>query len=207
MKNKLHLMALGVVLGMMGLILFYSFADSSDHSQYIKKIKQQRLEKDRWMLSKESPLSDSAKKGFKTLSYFDPDFSYRIEAELERFEVDSTLTLRTSTAEEQTYRRYGKAVFVKDGKKVSLTLLQPTMGMKLIPRLFVPFVDQSSGEESYEGGRYLETEMPDGNTLILDFNQAYNPYCTYNKTFSCPIPPRENFLPIRILAGERTFKF
>ncbi|MCB0475507.1 MAG: DUF1684 domain-containing protein, partial [Flavobacteriaceae bacterium] len=72
--------------------------------------------------------------------------------------------------------------------------------------IFIPFTDLSSGNESYGGGRYIDLEIPRGDTLVIDFNKAYNPYCAYNHKYSCPIPPRENSLPVAIHAGVKAFK-
>ena len=67
--------------------------------------------------------------------------------------------------------------------------------------LFLPFTDLSNDEESYAGGRFIDLEIPEGNEIAIDFNRAYNPYCAYNDKYSCPIPPKENFLNMKILGG------
>jgi uncharacterized protein len=72
-----------------------------------------------------------------------------------------------------------------------------------LPGLFVPFLDATSGKETYGAGRYLDLEPEDDSTYILDFNLAYHPSCVYDVRFSCPLTPAENRLPIRIEAGER----
>ncbi|MDQ3048969.1 MAG: DUF1684 domain-containing protein, partial [Bacteroidota bacterium] len=54
---------------------------------------------------------------------------------------------------------------------------------------------------SYGGGRYMDLRIPKGKTITLDFNQAYNPYCAYSTGYSCPIPPKENFLDLKVEAG------
>ena len=69
--------------------------------------------------------------------------------------------------------------------------------------LFVPFLDATSGRETYGAGRYLDLEPEDDGTYALDFNLAYHPYCVYAESYSCPLTPAENRLPIRIEAGER----
>jgi uncharacterized protein len=69
--------------------------------------------------------------------------------------------------------------------------------------LFVPFVDATSGVETYGAGRYLDLEREDDGTYTLDFNLAYHPSCVYDAKFSCPLTPSENRLPVRIDAGER----
>jgi len=68
--------------------------------------------------------------------------------------------------------------------------------------LFVPFTDQTSGEETYGGGRYLVLDIPNGDELDIDFNMAFNPFCVYNPEHSCPIPPSENHLSVKIPVGE-----
>lgn len=72
--------------------------------------------------------------------------------------------------------------------------------------MFVPFKDLTNKTETYSGGRYLSIWKPKGEKIILDFNMAYNPSCAYGSgRFSCPIPPKENFLSVEILAGEKKF--
>ena len=71
--------------------------------------------------------------------------------------------------------------------------------------LFIPFNDLTNGNETYDGGRYLDLKTTSESTIVIDFNKAYNPYCAYNDKYSCPIPPRENDLPIEIKAGILTF--
>ena len=67
--------------------------------------------------------------------------------------------------------------------------------------LFLHFTDKTNGSETYGGGRFLDLRIPEGNTLVLDFNKAYNPYCAYNNGYSCPIPPKENKLKVAVRAG------
>ena len=69
--------------------------------------------------------------------------------------------------------------------------------------LFVPFLDATSGTETYGAGRYLDLEPEEDGTYVLDFNLAYHPSCVYDPKYSCPLTPAENRLPIRIEAGER----
>jgi hypothetical protein len=73
--------------------------------------------------------------------------------------------------------------------------------------LFIGFTDMTSAAETYGAGRYIDCVTGDirGNTMLLDFNKAYNPYCAYAAGYNCPIPPRENDLPVAILAGEKNY--
>jgi uncharacterized protein (DUF1684 family) len=72
--------------------------------------------------------------------------------------------------------------------------------------LFLPFLDETNGNGTYSGGRYIDLSIPDGDTIIIDFNKAYNPYCAYNKKYSCPIVPRVNQLNTAVNAGVKEFK-
>ena len=72
--------------------------------------------------------------------------------------------------------------------------------------LFLPYTDLTSGDGSYGGGKYLDLKTPEGNTIIIDFNKAYNPYCAYSHRYSCPVPPEENDLLVRIEAGVRVYE-
>jgi len=74
--------------------------------------------------------------------------------------------------------------------------------------LFLPFKDATNGDSTYGGGRYIDIRMSEinNNTLTIDFNKAYNPYCAYSDGFNCPVPPLENHLEVALEAGERKFK-
>jgi uncharacterized protein (DUF1684 family) len=67
--------------------------------------------------------------------------------------------------------------------------------------LFLPFTDLTNGNETYGSGRYIDLRIPERETIIIDFNKAYNPYCAYNYGYACPIPPKENKLKVEIRAG------
>jgi uncharacterized protein (DUF1684 family) len=70
--------------------------------------------------------------------------------------------------------------------------------------VFLPFTDLTSNYETYGGGRYLDLEVTDSNTMIIDFNLCYHPYCAYSHNgWSCPIPPKENFVNAKIKAGVK----
>ena len=77
------------------------------------------------------------------------------------------------------------------------------MDGKIAEALFVPFLDATTGTETYGAGRYLDLETDDDGTWTLDFNLAYHPSCVYDPRFSCPLTPPENRLGLRVEAGER----
>ena len=110
--------------------------------------------------------------------------------------------MMTSTGTLQKYQRYGQFKFQVDGKEHTLQVYRDLEH----GHFFLPFIDATAGRETYETGRYLEIEgLPNGKNLV-DFNYAYNPYCAYNDSWTCPIPPRENHLKARIEAGEKKYK-
>ncbi len=157
-----------------------------------------------------TPLSVDQLKDFNGLSYFPVDYKYHTKATLVKEPTQEKQLLQTSTDRQPEYIKYGKVHFIIDTFNLTLTVYQnpPEKQIKKEDRtLFVPFKDETSGKECYGGGRYIEFEIPeDGNTVFLDFNKAYNPYCAYNHRYSCVIPPPENWLPVRIEAGEKKFE-
>ena len=115
----------------------------------------------------------------------------------------------TTTERLPEYVKYGEAHFKINGKQLKLNLYKSTKPYSepgYEDYLFLPFTDLTSGDGSYGGGRFLDARIPEGNTILLDFNKAYNPYCAYNSMYSCPIPPKENDLDIRIEAGVKDYK-
>ena len=150
-----------------------------------------------------SPLLPEQRASFDGLSYFPENQALRIRASLETDGVDrdERIVMQTTTGDEQEYRRAGVVRFEVDGEATSVSLF----GSSDVEGLFLPFRDATSGRETYGAGRYLDVEPPGGDGIVsLDLNLAYNPNCAYNPAWSCPIPPRENWLAVPIRAGERT---
>ena len=158
---------------------------------------------------KTTPLSQKDFKKFSSLDFFAIDSIYRIKAIFVRTPDAIPFEMSTTTDRKSIEVKYGEARFNLNGKQLTLSIYQ---NAELIQKpqyknyLFLPFMDKTNGNESYGGGRYLDLEIPSGDTIILDFNKAYNPYCAYNFKYSCPIPPLENHLKIVIKAGVKTFK-
>ncbi|MDO9274792.1 MAG: DUF1684 domain-containing protein [Lutibacter sp.] len=158
-----------------------------------------------------SPLSEKDLKTFKALEFFDIDEKYNIEADFELTPNTPIFEMPTTTDRLPLYRKYGIARFTLDGKKMELAIYQNQQLMTTVEyaeHLFLPFNDTTNGTLTYGGGRYIDLEIPaEGSKKIrIDFNKAYNPYCAYNHTFSCPIPPSENNLPVAIPVGVRAYK-
>ncbi len=147
----------------------------------------------------DSPLTDAQRKAFTGLKYFDLDPAFRFEATLERPRSSEYEDIQTSDGQIQHLPRAGTLRFSLAGKDVALAAYDQGH------ELFIPFRDATSGEETYGAGRYVEAHPQGHDRYEIDFSTAYNPYCAYNEDWSCPLPPRENWLDVPIRAGERSF--
>lgn len=156
-----------------------------------------------------TPLSDKDLENFEGLDFFPLEKDYVVKATFKKTAKKSIISFPTSDPEvEKIYIKYGEAHFNLKGKEYSLSLYEPEGGYDdpdYKDYLFVPFTDLTNGDKTYGAGRYLDLKKPKGNTVTLDFNQAYNPYCAYASGYSCPIPPKENNLKVSIEAGVKDY--
>lgn len=141
---------------------------------------------------------------FTGLEFYPLDSKYIVEAKFIRTPDEKPFLMPTTTERLPEYVKVGEAHFVLQNTDVVLNLYKPTEIEE--DYLFLPFTDLTSGDGSYGGGRYLDFKTPEDDVLIIDFNKAYNPYCAYNPKYSCPIPPEENDILIRIEAGVKDFQ-
>jgi len=167
-----------------------------------------RAEVDRFMSHHpQSPLSEEHLENFTGLSYFAENPAFVFTVTVTRLAEDEPLLeMETSTGEMRLYRRWGTFGFTVEGQDASLTIYSDPHGYDF----FLPFRDATNGRSTYGAGRYLDNNRPGLNqlsddTFEVDFNYAYNPYCAYNTAYSCPLPPRENWLEVPIQAGEKSF--
>ena len=156
-----------------------------------------------------SPLTKEDLAVFKELSFFAPNPKFLVKAKLKLTPKSEPFQMKTSKTKVVSYRQYGVFHFKINGKRFSLCAYQKAEIIttdEYANYLFIPFTDLTNGKESYIGGRYLDCAIKADNKYYLDFNKAYNPYCAYNNKYSCPIPPSENALNIRIEAGVMNYK-
>lgn len=156
-----------------------------------------------------SPLPQEEIKNFKGLAYYFFDYAYVVKAKFEPTPDEKPFLMPTTTDRLPQYVKYGILHFEIEGQSLALSVyknidLSKKAGYENY--FFIPFNDSTNGFETYGGGRYMDIQGPLGDTVILDFNRAYNPYCAYNSRYSCPIPPPENRLHIRIEAGVLEWK-
>jgi uncharacterized protein (DUF1684 family) len=161
-----------------------------------------RAEKDRFMRSAESPVPAEQRRDFPPLEYFAIDPGYSVPASLAVAPGTDILELSTSGGLRRKMRKIGTLQFTLKDQPLTLTAFVDA-GTNDVRRLFVPFGDLTNGSETYPGGRYLDLERTGTGFYEVDFNRAYNPYCVYNVSYDCPVPPPENRLSIAVRAGER----
>lgn len=170
------------------------------------RIEKDRNEKDGYFKSAESPLNDSLKALFHGLEYFPFDPAFVFKVKLRRYDEPRELDMITSKGKLKHYVEYGYFEFSLNGTQ-RLNVYRPKPALEGHPDyLFIPFKDATTGKESYPAGRYMELTLNTSDEYLLDFNTAYNPWCAYNhERYNCPYPPKENFLPVAVSAGEKKF--
>lgn len=199
---KVMAISAAVVLAFM---FYFHNQSEDDKKKYVEIIEEKRSESDQFMrTSSSSPFNDSLRDSYHGLNHFEPNLKYRVQALIIPIEVKDQLIIPTSDGLKQRYQKFAYAEFKLDGERHRLLLLKPVgFGEKDV--IFTAFADATSGESTYGGGRYLDLTFKKAKQITIDFNLAYNPYCAYNPTFSCPLPPKENTLSIPILAGEKNY--
>ena len=188
-------------------LLFFTISSAQEKKNETSQEFQDNLNKE-YANKTESPLTEDDFKVFKTLDFYPINEKFIVEAKFVRTKKEKVFEMKTSTTRLPKYKKYGELFFTIDGKIFKLNVYQnidlsKKEGYK--DYLFLPFSDLTCGKESYLGGRYIDMRFPKSETVIIDFNKAYNPYCAYNHKYSCPIVPLENDLQIEILAGVKKF--
>jgi uncharacterized protein len=141
--------------------------------------------------------------------FYTIDSTYKINAAFERILDTTGFTMKTSAGTTQHYFKYGRASFTLHGTDHQLFIYQSKALRYTSYKdyLFIPFTDLTTGDQTYGSGRYIDLLIPDikVNHVLIDFNKAYNPYCAYAAGYHCPLPPKENYLPIEVKAGEKVY--
>jgi uncharacterized protein len=188
--------------------------DAHDHEHhhhdgphdYVGAIQEYRAQKDAFFKSAPgSPIPLEERDGFTGLPYYPVDVDLVFEGlPLQPYSGSepTNFQIPTSDGRLRPARRAGTLTFEAGGEPRRLTAYELD-GAHHDGRVFVPFLDATSGAETYGAGRYLDLDPDEDGTYAIDFNLAYHPSCVYAPQFSCPLTPAENRLPIRIEAGER----
>ena len=201
MKNYIYLI--------ITLLLFNSCKEKEN--KYIAQSKKSQYELNVHYANKEtSPLTEKDFISFSTLDFYKIDTSFVIKSSFKRTPKAIPFDMLTTTSRLAKYVQYGVLTFDYKNNSHSLAVYQTAdpKSKEEQEDLFIPFTDNSNGKTSYAGGRYLDikvNELKDIDNVHLNFNKNYNPYCAYNKKYSCPIPPKDNHLNFEVNAGVKKF--
>lgn len=175
-------------------------------TNYEQEVTQDRVQRDMEMREDESVLASDRRDSFRGLDYFEVDPAYRFVVPFQEEETPDTIMLAENTGRTREQVQVGSVAVPLPSGDATLAVFQ---GESDDPRgrLWIPFADATNGDDTYEAGRYVDLRTTDGDSIIVDFNRAYNPTCVYNPDYACPFPPPENRLEAPIPAGEKMPKF
>ena len=185
------------------ILIWLSFSGEGDEA-YLQQVQDTIDDRVKYLRTSESSPFQQFNEPFKEPNYFPINPSYRVNATVERIQKRNIVTLPNSNSGVETYEEFAWLNFTLNGQREKLLVLRPA-GFGALKVLFLAFTDETSADETYGGGRYLDIEIGKSDKVVLDFNLAYNPYCAYTDEYSCALPPRENQLSVAVKAGEKNF--
>lgn len=195
------------------LLIILMLLSSCDFDRKRKIVGESKFQKElnaKFKDASKSPLTKKGLKNFKGLDFFPVDNKYKVIAKLTKTPDAPVFKFPTTTDRIASYKKYGIVSFTIDEKKLELDIYKedPIREIEYKDHLFLPFLDKTNGKTSYAGGRFIDIVLTNqkSDTIEIDFNTAYNPYCAYSDRYSCPITPRDNYLDIEIKAGVMKYK-
>lgn len=183
-------------------VVFVMTQTSNSADEYIQEMNKFWEDRNEFFRTSEASPFIQKNQPFEKLSYFDPNPDYKVNGKLTRFTKRETLVLGNSDGTTTTYLKFAKVEFKLNNKPCTLLVLK---ALGFGNQYLLAFGDNTSGDTTYGGGRYLDVVVGKSDQLTLDFNKAYNPYCAYFEDFTCPLPPIENLLDVTIEAGEKNY--
>jgi len=210
-KDKLYFWRIKIIMNriLIILVVLFTMSCTQDKRPILGETDYQKKQNAKFKDATTSPLTKKDRKEFEGLGFFNFDSTFVITAQLKRTPETEFFNMKTTTERLSKERVFGVLKLSINDEAYSLNVYQGEENMQtegLEDYLFLPFLDDTNGEESYGGGRYIDLRIPERDIIIIDFNRAYNPYCVYNEKFSCPIVPLDNYLPIEIKAGVKAYK-
>jgi uncharacterized protein len=140
---------------------------------------------------------------FTGLKWYPVKPEYRVSAEYQPYQTAKTMQIPNILGDVDTMVSPGTAAFTMDGQRMQMVAISDPDRPK---ELWFIFRDQTTGTETDPAARFLYTSLPEDGKVTLDFNRAQNPPCAYNAFATCPLPPAENRMPVRVEAGERMYE-
>ena len=200
--NQIILLVVGIVVIS---AVAYMFTAAESPEAYIEKIEKERERQFKYLrFNVESPLTEDQKRNLQTLTFYEINPEYKVKARLIPIENKKVRQVPMTDGSTERYIEHSYAEFELGGKTNKLLLLQ-SVSESDMRNFFLAFADETSGRDTYGGGRYLNVRQDGKNSITIDFNLAYNPYCAYNPDYACPLPTKENLLTIAIEAGEKNY--
>lgn len=194
---------------LLSMVIIFSFSCSEEKRyQDVNLTEYQRQINNYFKDASVSPLKPKDLKNFQGLDFFEFDSIYVVKAKIEETKESLPFKMKTTTDIPADVRKYADLFFQITDKEFELSVYENLEyeGVEEYENyLFLPFLDETNENETYGGGRYLDLFLNGTDSIIIDFNKAYNPKCVYDENFSCPIVPRKNFLNTRIEAGVKNF--
>lgn len=187
------------------LLLVSTVCFAQDHQTIIAKYRQGYVND--FLTDANSPLT---KADLQYLRFYDADSTYRVTAKAELLANETSFAMPVFAGTAKQYVRFAIIKFKLKDTPMQLTVYRNIAlanTAQYASYLFLPFTDGTNGTETYGGGRYIDLNTADfeNGEVVIDFNKAYNPYCAFSGRYSCPKPPDENHLLVKIEAGEKQY--
>ncbi|WP_192348287.1 DUF1684 domain-containing protein [Algoriphagus sp. Y33] len=203
MKNNTIILLIVSVVVLAAVV--YTLTGAESPEDYIERIEKEREKQFKFLRFEfDSPLTEEQKLNFAKLNFYPIDPTYKVKARLLPIEERKVREVPLTDGSKEKYIEHSWAEFELSGKTEKLLLLQ-AINEPDKRNFFLAFADKTSAGETYGGGRYINARQDGKNSITLDFNMAYNPYCAYNPDYACPLPPKENLLEIPIPVGEKNY--
>jgi uncharacterized protein (DUF1684 family) len=192
-----------ILIPILAILIYVSLPESQpapaqSTADSLASVDSRKAKDENFRTAEDSPIANKAQ--FLGLHYYPYNAAWSINFDVTRAAKAEKIALKMTDGSLDSLIAFGKISATIQGKLISLVVYQHDSG-----DFFIPFKDKTAPTETYGGGRYLELPLTNlkENQLRVDFNQAFFPYCAYNSTFACPIPPQENNISLRVEAGER----
>ena len=192
-----------LLFGLLGVLLLACGEEAASTSTYEQTVMEARVQRDLQMREKPSVIPPGRRDAFRGLDFYEVDPAYRFVVPLRRFSAPDTVMVAESTGGVRPQVRVGEVRVPLPADTVGLAVFRGE-GAETRGRLWIPFADPTNGQATYNAGRYVDLRPTDADSVVVDFNRAYNPTCAYNPEYACPLPPPQNRIDAPVPAGEKT---
>lgn len=172
-------------------------------TDYEQTVMETRVERDMRMREEGTVVPPNRRDAFQGLDYYEVDPTYRYVVSLQRAATPDTVMIAESTGGVRPHVRVGQVTVPLPSGPADLAVFRGESDDKQ-GRLWIPFADSTNGHTTYKAGRYVDLKPVGEDSAVVDFNRTYNPTCTYNPDYACPLPPPENRIDAPIPVGEKT---